>query len=106
MSERHQMKKQFKWKRALIVFCIVMALNLALACADFSNLPTFVYYLAYVMDYPSIWMTFLFQKIPLSDGNHAGFQFLVASVTGFFSAFVWAVLVGFIFRRKSIIEKH
>lgn len=81
-----------------------MALNFTLAWVEYSNEspPRFLFYLAYIMDIPSIWMTVLFQKIPLSGGDHAGFQFLTACVTAFFSALIWAVLAGFIFRRKSI----
>jgi hypothetical protein len=81
-----------------------MALNIALVCAEqFNmNLPHLIYFLAYIMDYPSIWITVLFQKIPFSS---EGFQFLTVCVTILFSAFAWAVLFGFIFRRKSIAEK-
>lgn len=105
MSECHQMKKRFKWKRAIIVFCIIMVLNLALNFADYSNLPRFVFYLAYSIDYPSIWLNVLFAKIPLSGDDHAGFQFLAACISGGFSAFIWAILAGFIFRRKPIAGK-
>jgi hypothetical protein len=99
------MKHKFKWKRAIIVFCIVTALNIALACADYfsnENLPHFIYYLAAIVNWPAtllmLGMAVLLQIGPFPGGDDFEFEFFIACVTGFFSALVWAVIAGF---RKS-----
>ena len=97
------MKRPFNWRLAIIVGCIVMLLNIALTWFEHAHesLPLFLYYLAYIMDIPSIWINVLSQKIPSSGGNEARLQLLTACVTSINSALVWAVLVGIIVRRKS-----
>jgi len=104
------MKKRFKWKRAIMVFCIVMVLNLALILANHAsveNIPSFVYVLVAVMDWPSV-LLFLGFALLFDVSSFQGrndFSFLTYYGNGLFSAFVWAVLAGFIFRRKSIADK-
>jgi hypothetical protein len=105
------MKQRFKWERAIIVFCIVMVLNLALIWANHAsveNIPSFVYILVAIMDWPSV-LLFLGFALLFDVSSFQGrpdFSFLTYYGNGFFSALVWAILVGFIFHRNSITDKN
>jgi hypothetical protein len=105
------MKQQFKLKRAIVVFCTVMALNLALVLANHASverIPNFIYVLLAIIDWPSVLLFLGFAllfDVSSFQGRH-DFSFLTYYVNGIFSALVWAIFVGFIFRRKSIAEKH
>jgi len=97
--------KRFGWKVGAITFLALVVVNVVLFSLDI-KFPdnSLIIAAARVVQFPGLPLLILF-PVPLSAGNDYTWDYIMCAVAGSFSALVWSVLVGFLFRRGNSAEQ-